>query len=68
MGVLFAALNHGDVILGMDLAHGGHLTHGSPVSFSGKQYKVVRYGVNRGHRDHRLRRTGPARAGEQAPR
>ncbi len=46
MGVLYAALNHGDVILGMDLAHGGHLTHGSPVSFSGRQYKVVRYGVN----------------------
>ncbi len=46
MGVLYAALNHGDVILGMDLAHGGHLTHGAPVSFSGRQYKVVRYGVN----------------------
>lgn len=47
MGVLYTALNHGDVILGMDLAHGGHLTHGAPVSFSGKQYKVVRYGVSR---------------------
>ncbi|HSV56708.1 MAG TPA: serine hydroxymethyltransferase [Magnetospirillaceae bacterium] len=46
MGVLYAALNHGDVILGMDLAHGGHLTHGAPVSFSGRQYKVVRYGVS----------------------
>jgi len=46
MGVLYAALNHGDLILGMDLAHGGHLTHGAPVSFSGRQYKVVRYGVN----------------------
>ena len=46
MGVLYAALNHGDVILGMDLAHGGHLTHGAPVSFSGRQYKVIRYGVN----------------------
>jgi len=46
MGVLYAALNHGDVILGMDLAHGGHLTHGAPVSFSGRQYTVVRYGVN----------------------
>ena len=47
MGVLFAAINPGDTILGMDLAHGGHLTHGAPVSFSGKLYKVVRYGVKR---------------------
>jgi glycine hydroxymethyltransferase len=47
MGVLFAALNPGDTILGMDLAHGGHLTHGAPVSFSGRLYKVVRYGVTR---------------------
>jgi len=45
MGVLFAALNPGDTILGMNLAHGGHLTHGAPVSFSGKFYNVVRYGV-----------------------
>jgi len=47
MGVLFAALKPGDTILGMDLAHGGHLTHGAPVSFSGKMFKVVRYGVNK---------------------
>ncbi len=47
MGVLFAALDPGDTILGMDLAHGGHLTHGAPVSFSGKLYKVLRYGVRR---------------------
>jgi glycine hydroxymethyltransferase len=47
MGVLFAALEPGDTILGMDLAHGGHLTHGAPVSFSGKLYKVFRYGVRR---------------------
>ncbi len=45
MGVLFSALDPGDTILGMDLAHGGHLTHGSPVSFSGKMYRVVKYGV-----------------------
>ncbi|HAP54498.1 MAG TPA: serine hydroxymethyltransferase [Spirochaetaceae bacterium] len=47
MGVLFAVLEPGDTILGMDLAHGGHLTHGAPVSFSGKLYKVLRYGVRR---------------------
>jgi len=47
MGVLFAAIDPGDTILSMDLAHGGHLTHGSPVSFSGKFYKIVRYGVRR---------------------
>ena len=47
MGVYFAALKPGDTILGMDLAHGGHLTHGAPVSFSGKMYNVVRSGVCR---------------------
>jgi glycine hydroxymethyltransferase len=47
MGVLFSVLKPGDTLLGMDLAHGGHLTHGAPVSFSGKMYNVVRYGVNR---------------------
>ncbi|HOZ72889.1 MAG TPA: serine hydroxymethyltransferase [Spirochaetales bacterium] len=47
MGVYFAALKPGDTILGMDLAHGGHLTHGAPVSFSGKMYNVVRYGVDK---------------------
>ena len=46
MGVYFSCLKPGDTILGMDLAHGGHLTHGAPVSFSGKMYHVVRYGVN----------------------
>ncbi|MDD3095573.1 MAG: serine hydroxymethyltransferase [Candidatus Neomarinimicrobiota bacterium] len=47
MAVYFTLLSHGDTILGMDLAHGGHLTHGSPVSFSGKMYKIVSYGVKR---------------------
>ena len=47
MGVYFAALTPGDVILGMDLSHGGHLTHGSPVNFSGKLFKVVFYGVDK---------------------
>ncbi len=47
MAVYFAFLNYGDTIMGMNLAHGGHLTHGSPVNFSGKFYKVVPYGVRR---------------------
>ncbi len=43
--VMLASLNPGDTILGFDLSHGGHLTHGSPVNFSGKLYKPVFYGV-----------------------
>ena len=43
--VYFAFLNPGDTILGMNLAHGGHLSHGSPVNISGKYYKVIPYGV-----------------------
>jgi glycine hydroxymethyltransferase len=46
-GVYFAVLNHGDTIMGMDLSHGGHLTHGSPVNMSGKTYKIVSYGVDK---------------------
>ena len=45
MTAYFAFLEPGDRILGMDLSHGGHLTHGSPVNFSGKLYDVVHYGV-----------------------
>jgi glycine hydroxymethyltransferase len=45
MAVYFAALQHGDTILAMDLAHGGHLTHGMHLNFSGKWYKIVGYGV-----------------------
>lgn len=45
MAVYFAACNPGDTVLGMNLAHGGHLTHGSPVNFSGKLYNIVPYGV-----------------------
>jgi glycine hydroxymethyltransferase len=45
MAVYFAALEHGDTILAMDLAHGGHLTHGMKLNFSGKWYKIVAYGV-----------------------
>jgi len=44
--VYFAVLNPGDKIMGFDLSHGGHLTHGSPVNFSGKIYKAVHYGVD----------------------
>lgn len=47
MAVYFTYLEPGDTILGMDLAHGGHLTHGSPVNFSGKMYRVVSYGVDK---------------------
>ena len=44
---VYAALcEHGDTVLGMDLSNGGHLTHGSPVNFSGKNYKIVPYGVD----------------------
>lgn len=46
MGVYFAALNPGDTVLAMNLDHGGHLTHGSPVNFSGKLYKIIPYGVS----------------------
>ncbi|GLC30422.1 serine hydroxymethyltransferase [Clostridium omnivorum] len=46
MGVYMAVLEPGDKILGMNLSHGGHLTHGSPVNFSGKLYNFVSYGVN----------------------
>jgi len=45
MGVYFSLLEPGDTILGMNLSHGGHLTHGSPVNFSGKWYSIVPYGV-----------------------
>jgi len=47
MSVLMTALQHGDQILGMNLSHGGHLTHGHPLNFSGINYKVADYGVNR---------------------
>ena len=46
MAVQFAILQPGDTIMGMNLDHGGHLTHGSPVNMSGKYFKVVPYGVN----------------------
>ena len=47
MAVFFAVLNPGDTILGMNLAHGGHLSHGSPVNMSGKYFNVIAYGVRK---------------------
>lgn len=47
LGVYFAVLKPGDIVLGMNLSHGGHLTHGSPVNISGTYYKFASYGVNR---------------------
>lgn len=52
MGVYMAVLMPGDTIMGMDLSHGGHLSHGSPVNFSGQLYNVVFYGVRK--EDHRI--------------
>src|SRR6187431_17921 len=47
MSAYFAAVQPGDTVLGMNLAHGGHLTHGHPLNFSGKLYKIVPYGVRK---------------------
>ncbi len=47
VSVYMAALQPGDTVLGMNLAHGGHLTHGHPLNFSGKMYKFIPYGVNK---------------------
>ena len=54
MAVYFAACQPGDTVLGMNLAHGGHLTHGSPVNFSGKLFNIVPYGLDKetGHIDY----------------
>ena len=47
MGVYFACLQPGDTVMGMDLSHGGHLTHGSPVNFSGRLFSTCFYGVEK---------------------
>ena len=60
-----AALKPGDTILGMNLSHGGHLTHGHPLNFSGKYFKVVAYGVRK--EDERIDYDGPAAPGARAP-
>jgi glycine hydroxymethyltransferase len=46
MAVYFALVNPGDTVMGMNLSHGGHLTHGAPANFSGKYYNIVSYGLN----------------------
>ena len=47
MGVYLTLLQPGDTVMGLNLSHGGHLTHGSPVNFSGKLYKFISYGVDK---------------------
>jgi len=47
MGIYLTLLQPGDVVMGLNLSHGGHLTHGSPVNFSGKLYQFISYGVNK---------------------
>jgi glycine hydroxymethyltransferase len=47
MAVYFTLVKPGDTVMGMNLAHGGHLTHGSPVNFSGKMYRIIAYGVSK---------------------
>jgi glycine hydroxymethyltransferase len=47
MAAYFAFLEPGDTVMGMSMSHGGHLTHGSPVNFSGKYYKFIAYGIDR---------------------
>jgi glycine hydroxymethyltransferase len=67
MAVYFAMLKPGDTIMGMDLSHGGHLTHGHPLSYSGRDFKVVAYGVRK--EDELLDYDEMARiAGESKPR
>ncbi len=52
MAVYFAVCRPGDTVAGMDLSHGGHLTHGHPINFSGSMFKIVSYGVNK--EDHKI--------------
>ncbi len=63
MAAMFALIEPGDTILGMDLSHGGHLTHGAPVNFSGRLYRVVTYGVS--ERDRRVDYDEVARVAER---
>ena len=56
MAVYFGFLKPGDKLMGMDLSSGGHLTHGHRLSYSGRDFQVVAYGVDRETETHRLRR------------
>jgi glycine hydroxymethyltransferase len=64
MSVYFAMLKPGDTIMGMDLSHGGHLTHGHPLSYSGRDFKVVAYGVRK--EDERIDYDEMARIAEES--
>jgi Glycine/serine hydroxymethyltransferase len=64
--VFLALLQPGDTILGMDLSHGGHLTHGSPVNVSGKWFKAVHYGVDPDDSAAQLRHDPPVGVGAPA--
>ena len=66
MAVYMTLLKPGDTVLGMNLAHGGHLTHGHPLNFSGQLYTIVPYGVAQGRRADRLRRARAAGRRAQA--
>ena len=66
MAVFFAVLQPGDTFMGLDLAHGGHLSHGSPVNMSGKYFQRRGLPARRGHGRDRLRRHGAQGAGMQA--
>ena len=63
---ILALIQPGDTILGMSLDHGGHLTHGAKVNFSGKLFRAVQYGIHRGYRRDRLRAGAAPRRGAQA--
>jgi glycine hydroxymethyltransferase len=67
MAVYFAFLKPGDRMLTMDLSHGGHLTHGNRVNFSGRFFEIIHYGVRQEDETHRLRGPRPG-AREHRPR
>ena len=67
LAVYFALLQPGDTVLGMNLANGGHLTHGSPVNISGKYYHFVPYGVDDRRVSSTMTSCGAARRCEHQP-